>query len=114
MRRRSAASAIAIAALAVALPGGSAGAASEASVRVGDIFFSPTQKTVPVGTRVEFKWVGSLPHHVVKRSGPGGNFASPRTSARGVNLAKRFNKAGVYRIVCTIHPEEMRLKLTVR
>ena len=35
-------------------------------------------------------------------------------AARGVNLAKRFNKAGTYRIICTIHPEEMRLKLTVK
>jgi plastocyanin len=114
MRRRSAAAAIVLATLVVSLPGGSAGAASETTVRVGDFFFAPAQKTVASGTKVKFKWVGSFRHHVVKRSGPGGGFESPATSARGVNLAKRFNKAGTYRIICTIHPEEMRLKLTVK
>jgi len=105
---------IAIVALALLVPAGTAGAASEATVKVGDFFFAPTKKTVAAGTKVKFRWVGSQRHRVVKKRGPGGGFESPATSARGVNLVKRFDKTGVYRIICTIHPEEMRLKLTVK
>jgi plastocyanin len=114
MSMRPAAALIAIVAIALLGPGATAGAAPEATVKVGDFFFAPAKKSVTAGTKVSFKWVGSQRHHVVKQSGPGGKFESPATSARGVNLVKRFNKAGVYRIICTIHPEEMRLKLTVR
>ena len=44
-----------------------------------------------------------------------GGASRPRPPAkRGVNLAKRFEKAGTYRFICTFHPAEMRLKLIVR
>ncbi|HWM64734.1 MAG TPA: plastocyanin/azurin family copper-binding protein, partial [Solirubrobacterales bacterium] len=70
--------------------------------------------TVQRGAKVNFRWVGGELHHVVKSKGPGGEIKSPATAKRGVNLAKRFEKAGTYRFVCTFHPTEMRLKLTVR
>lgn len=91
-----------------------AGAANAATIKVGDNFFNPTKKTVSVGTTVKFKWVGNRKHHIVKTSGPGGRVESRTTDDRGVNLAKRFNKRGTYRFICTLHPEEMRLRLTVR
>ena len=108
---------IAIAAVALALLavlGGLAGAAPEATVRVGDNFLRPGEKTVAKGTKVRFEWIGGARHHIVKSKGPGGEIASPSTAKRGVNLAKRLEKTGTYRFVCTIHPTEMRLKLTVR
>lgn len=95
-----------------ALGTGSAGAAT--TVTVGNNFFSPTEKTVQRGTKVNFRWTGGETHHIVKSKGPGGEIKSPATSKRGVNLAKRFEKAGTYRFLCTFHPTEMRLKLTVR
>lgn len=91
-----------------------AGAANAATIKVGDNFFNPTRKTVGVGTKVKFKWVGNRKHHIVKTSGPGGKIASRTTDDRGVNLAKRFGKGGTYKFICTIHPEEMRLTLKVR
>lgn len=115
MRKRTIPALIAIAALA-ALPalGGTAMAAPKTTVKLGDNFFSPAKKTVRRGTKVRFKWTGDNPHNVTKTRGPGGRFASRTTSRDGVNFAKRFKKRGVHRMICTIHPEEMRLKLVVR
>lgn len=100
--------------LALALTVALAGAAQAATVKVGDNFFNPRAKTVSVGTKVKFKWVGNHRHNVVKTSGPGGSLASGVTDDRGVNLAKRFGKRGTYKFVCTIHPTEMHFTLKVR
>lgn len=105
---------IAIVAL-VALPGfsGVAQPAPTATVKVGDFFFKPSQKTVRRGTKVRFEWVGNSSHNVVKTRGPGRRFRSRTTSKRGVNFVKRFTKRGTYRLICTLHPW-MKLKLKVR
>jgi plastocyanin len=100
-----------VALLAVPALGGTAGAAT---ITIGDNFFSPSKKTVNAGAKVRFNWTGRRPHNVTKKRGPGGGFASTTTRSRGVNFAKRFNKRGIYRLICTIHPSEMRLKLTVK
>lgn len=113
--RRGAFAAIAIAALTgLGVLGATAGAAPEATVTVGNNFFKPAEKTVAKGTKVRFKWTGGRRHNVTKASGPGGPFASRTTSQAGVNFAKRFEKSGTYRLYCTLHPSQMRLKLTVR
>jgi plastocyanin len=104
----------AVALTALALLGGAAGAAGEATVTVGNNFFKPAEKTVAKGTKVRFKWAGGRRHNVTKASGPGRFFESKTTRAAGVNFAKRFEKSGVYRLYCTVHPSQMRLKLTVR
>lgn len=93
---------------------GPASAAPKTTVTLGDNFFAPSSKTVSAGTKVRFKWVGSRRHNVKKKRGPGGGFKSRTTKRRGVNFAKRFTKAGTYRLICTIHPDTMRMKLTVR
>jgi plastocyanin len=53
-------------------------------------------------------------HNVVKKKGPGGDFASETTDAPGVNFKKKFKKTGRYKLICTIHPDEMVLRLRVR
>jgi len=92
---------------------GVAQAAPAATITVGNNFLSPSSKTISAGTKLRFKWVGGITHHIVKREGPGGDIRSPETSSRGVNLAKVMRKTGTYRFVCTIHPTEMKLKLAV-
>jgi plastocyanin len=92
---------------------GVAQAAPEATITVGNNFLSPGKKTVSQGTKVRFKWAGGERHHIVKSEGPGGHIHSPTTSKRGVHLAPTLRKRGTYRFICTIHPTEMRLKLTV-
>jgi plastocyanin len=91
-----------------------AAAAPEATIVVGDNFLRPGKKTIAAGTRVRFDWTGFGRHHIVKSKGPGGPIASPATAKDGVNLAKRLRQPGVYRFLCTFHPAEMRLKLTVK
>jgi plastocyanin len=103
---------IAIAAL-LAIPA-LASSASAATITLGDSFFSPDSKTVSVGTKVKFDWTGNKKHNVTKKSGPGGSFNSVTTKSDGVNFAKTFNKAGVYKLFCTVHPKEMKLTITVR
>ena len=112
MRIGTTAALIALVALATVLA--TAGTASAATtVTLGDNFFAPSSKTIAAGTKVRFKWTGNNRHNVKKKRGPGGPFKSQTTSANGVNFAKTFNQRGVYRLICTIHPEEMKLKLTV-
>jgi plastocyanin len=101
-----------VALLALSALSGSAAAAT--TIAVGDNFFSPASKTIKRGTRVRFNWTGRRPHNVTKTRGPGGGFASITTRSRGVNFAKKFRRSGVYRMICTIHPSEMRLMLRVR
>lgn len=98
---------------AVLAPGVLARGEPEATITVGNNFLSPAKKTIAAGTKLEFRWVGGLRHHIVKTKGPGGKIRSPFTSARGVNLAHTFNKRGSYKFICTIHPTEMHLSLTV-
>jgi plastocyanin len=107
---------IAIAALAIGallvLPG--SGAARGNTIKVGDDFFSPTSKTVSAGTTVKFNWVGtSNDHNVTKTSGPGKAFSSETTSSPGLNYQHKFKKPGTYKMICTIHPDSMKLKLKV-
>lgn len=108
--------AVVIAALAAALAvtlTGTVAAAPGTTFTVGDNFIRPGQKTVKAGTRVRFRWTGIARHHIVKSKGPGRPIASPFTSKRGVNLAKRLQKPGTYRFICTIHPTVMRTKVVV-
>jgi plastocyanin len=112
MRIGTTAALIAIVALATVL--GTAGTASAATtVTIGDNFFAPSSKTIAAGTKVRFNWTGKRRHSVKKKSGPGGEFKSVTTKSKGVNFAKTFSKTGVYRLICTVHPDEMKLKLTV-
>lgn len=91
-----------------------AGGGGKAKVKLGDNFFKPKKKKVDAGTKVKFKWIGDNPHNVTKKRGPGRAFASETTSERGVNFKKRFRKSGKYKLICTIHPDTMRMKLKVR
>jgi plastocyanin len=114
MRSRTTIGLIAIATVAaVAALTGIAQAEPKATITVGNNFLSPSSKTVSTGTKVRFKWLGGVRHHIVKAKGPGGDIKSPATSAKGVNLAKVVTKRGTYRFICTIHPTEMKLKLVV-
>jgi plastocyanin len=93
---------------------GTAGAGSATTVKLGDNFFKPKRKAIAKNTKVRFKWIGTNPHNVTKVRGPGRNFASDTTSAPGVNFKKRFRKRGRYKLICTVHPDQMRMRLRVR
>jgi plastocyanin len=100
-------------AMALTAPGVLARSEPEATITVGNNFLSPAKKTISQGTKLEFRWVGGERHHIIKTKGPGGPIQEPATSKRGVHLAHTFSKRGEYKFVCTFHPTEMHLKLTV-
>jgi plastocyanin len=104
---------VVLASSAIAL-GGIALAAPEATITVGNNFLSPSKKTVSAGTKVRFRWTGGETHRIVKRDGPGGEIRSAAKARKGVHLAKVLSKRGAYLFVCSFHPTEMRLKLTVK
>lgn len=99
----------------VAVPAlaGTATAAPRANAFLGDNFFKPVRKVVRRGTVVRFFWAGRNVHNVTMVRGPSRRFRSQTTRRRGLNFAKRFRRPGVYLLICTIHPREMRLKLGV-
>ena len=105
---------IAVVALAPAASGSAtAEVAKSTTVKLGDDFFKPTSRSIKKGTRVRFNWTGSDTHNVKLKKGPGKKFKSVETSTKGINFVRKFKKRGTYRIICTIHPVEMKLKLKV-
>lgn len=80
------------------------------TVDVGDDFFDPVALKINKGARVNFNWIGSDEHDVVKVRGPGPFFESGPISGTGVQFSHRFKKAGRYKLICSIH-EEMRMKI---
>lgn len=89
------------------------------TVDVGDDFYSPTILKVKSGTKVKFKWLpeNTDSHNVILKKGPKGvskkPFESP-TGSIGVKYAPTFKKPGTYDLLCTIHPDVMKMKVTVK
>ena len=102
----------AVAALTVGALAGTAGARGGTTVKLGDDFFKPTEKTVSAGTKVKFNWIGSDKHNIVKQSGPGGTIDSGIQQGSGVLYKHKFKKKGTYKLICTIH-DGMKMKLKV-
>lgn len=84
--------------------------AATSTIGLRDDFFSPSSRSVPRGTTVKWVWLGKAPHNVTVTSGPV-KFRS--STVKKGSYSRRMTKAGLYRIVCTIHPG-MRLTLRVR
>jgi len=93
--------------------------ASRPTVDVGDDFYSPTYLQVRRDTKVKFKWLpeNTNSHNVILKKGPKGvskkSFKSP-TGSIGVKYAPTFEKPGTYDLLCTIHPDVMKMKVSVK
>ena len=116
MPRRLIALCAAGAALAVAAPA-VAGSTPSRSIAVGDNFFSRERLTVDRNTRLVFRWQAenNVPHDVALDSAPRGvtKWHSPvRTT--DYTYRRTLRKAGTYKIICTLHPTQMRLTVRVR
>jgi plastocyanin len=104
---------IALAAFVLALTPAAA-APRPKTVKVGDFFFAPTSLTVRKGTLVRFNWVGLAEHNVTKSKGPGRFFQSKTQAGEGVLYKRRFRRTGRYRLVCTLHADDMKMGLRVK
>lgn len=125
--RRAAAWALsAAAALAVLLGPATASAqapqrARPAIVTVNDFFFGPDSLTIHKGKAVKWVWSESntYPHDVHLKQGPKrlaerGTYSTRTTAVSGASFKKTFERPGTYRFICTIHPTQMKLTLTVK
>ena len=108
MRKRSIFVVVATGAFAlVSILGGVASGAPKATVKLGDNFFSPTEKTVTVGTKVRFNWTGGNRHNIDQERWPRRGFRIADDAGKRRQLSQKFTKAGTYRLICTIHPATM-------
>ena len=84
-------------------------------VEVDDNYFvregSPPTVKVRRNDTVVWEWEGSNPHNVTVRTGPVRFKSKTKTSGR---YAKKVTRRGTYRILCTVHPDNMRMTLNVR
>jgi plastocyanin len=85
------------------------------SVEVDDNYFvrkgSPPTVSVKRGDTVVWEWEGRNQHNVRATSGPA-RFRSP--IKRSGTYRKKLTRRGTYRIVCDLHPPNMRMTLRVR
>jgi plastocyanin len=116
-------------ALALALVGVSAVTAAAAQapqqppvrVTVNDFFFAPTTVTIRKGRAVKWVWssTNTYPHDVHLKKGPAnlkrkGSYSTKTSAVSGAHFQKTFETPGTYKYICTIHPDEMRMTITVK
>lgn len=96
---------ISVAAVVVAAACGSSTSPSgpgPSQVFMQGLAFSPTTRTVSVGTTVTWLNQDGVAHNVTYSSGPGTSFASGSVAAAGT-YTHAFTVAGTYQYYCTIH-----------
>lgn len=109
--------------LAVALSGAAATAKAPAPARVtvNDFFYSPTAVTIKKGGSVKWVWSSenTNPHTVHLKSGPKGlkdrgTYSTKTSAVSEARFKKTFETPGTYKYICTIHPTQMKMTVTVR
>jgi plastocyanin len=101
----------------------SAGAPKKPPVKVtvNDFFFAPTAVTIKKGRSVKWVWssTNTYPHDVHLKKGPAnlknkGSYSTKTTAVTEAHFQKTFETPGTYKYICTIHPSEMRMTITVK
>jgi plastocyanin len=118
----------AVAALGVAAATGSAPPGAVASkapkprkVTVADYYFGPPKVTIHKGGAVKWVWASTNvePHDVHLKKGPKklkkkGAYSTRTTAVANATFKRSFPTPGTYRFICTLHPEQMKLTVTVK
>lgn len=113
--------AIALCGVAVGGPGATAKTAAKPKlVSVADFYFGPDQVTIKRGGTVKWVWAASntYPHDVHLKQGPKGlqnkgSYSTKTTAVTNARFTRSFETPGTYRFICTIHPTQMKLTVTV-
>lgn len=116
---------LAAGAVAVALLGAPAAPAKPAPkpkvVTINDFYFGPNAVTISKGGSVKWIWseLNSYPHDVHLKQGPSGlkdkgSYSTKTTAVTEAQFKKTFSTPGTYKFICTIHPTEMKLTVTVK
>lgn len=111
---------------AVALSGVTAAAAQApkkppVKVTVNDFYFAPTSVSIKKGRAVKWIWssYNTYPHDVHLKQGPKalknkGRFSTTTTAVSDASFQRTFEVPGTYKFICTVHPSEMRMTVTVK
>jgi plastocyanin len=90
-------------------------------VTVNDFYFGPTAVTIHKGGSVKWIWssLNTYPHDVHLKQGPKGlkrkaTYSTKTTAIANAQFQKSFPTPGTYRYICTIHPTEMKMTVTVK
>ena len=117
---------LAVSALAVALFGAAAAPAAKPApkpkiVTVNDFYFGPSSLSIKKGTTVKWVWseLNTYPHDVHLKKGPSklkekSKYSTKTTAVTAATFKKKFETLGTYKFICTIHPTEMHLTVTVK
>lgn len=118
---------VAVVGLAVVLLGATAASAQApqqpkpARVTVNDFYFAPSTLTIRKGRAVKWVWseLNTYPHDVHLKQGPKrlknrASYSTRTSAVSGATFKKVFERPGTYRYICTIHPSEMKMTLTVK
>ena len=99
---------------------GSVPAAKPKLVSVADFYFGPDQVAVKRGGAVKWVWAASntYPHDVHLKQGPKGleqkgSYSTKTTAVTNARFTRTFETPGTYHFICTIHPTQMKLTVTV-
>jgi plastocyanin len=111
---------------AVALLGVTAAAAQApkkppVKVTVNDFYFAPTSVSIKKGRAVKWIWssYNTYPHDVHLKQGPKAlknksRFSTTTTAVTEASFQRTFEVPGTYKFICTVHPSEMRMTVTVK
>ena len=117
---------VAVCVTAVALLGVTAAAAQApkqppVKVTVNDFYFAPTSVAIKKGRAVKWIWseFNTYPHDVHLKQGPKalknkGRFSTTTTAVTDATFQRTFEVPGTYKFICTVHPSEMRMTVTVK
>jgi len=112
--------------VAVALSGVTAAAAQApkkppVKVTVNDFYFAPTAVTIKKGRAVKWVWssYNTYPHDVHLKKGPKAlknksRFSTTTTAVTDAHFQRTFEVPGTYKFICTVHPSEMKMTVTVK
>ena len=90
-------------------------------VSVADFYYGPDEVTLKKGGSIVWKWspANAQPHDVHLKSGPKGlknkaSYSTKTTAVTNAQFKKTFDTVGSYKFLCTIHPTEMKMTVTVK
>lgn len=98
---------------------GSSAKATPKLVQVADDYFAPVKRTIKVSGQVKWQWTQTFNvHNVTLKKAPFGvnkaNFRSQTSSSPTYTFTRKFTKPGKYHFICTIHPVQMQMDVTVQ
>ena len=102
-------------------PAGAGKAPKPTLVTVADFYFGPSAVTIPKGGTVKWVWASTNyeSHDVHLKQGPKGlkqkgSYSTQTTAVTNATFKHAFPTPGTYRFICTIHPTQMKMTVTVK